>query len=79
MPVKLASATLVSARDLNDGEIAVLEDPAACFDSYRGDVVQRHNDKLVVLGKSSDNWFHIDCSHRFRVLRPGETLMITEN
>lgn len=83
MPVKLSSETaprLVSARDLQDGQLAVLEAPVSGYSEYAGRIVQRFSDRLISIGIAWPHGkFGLGCGHKFRVLDPGETIEITAN
>jgi len=72
----------IAARDLPDGEIAVITywHPGG-FKYHVGEVVQRHEEKLVTLGKTcGHSWSdarRIPTECRVRVLKPGELIEVT--
>lgn len=70
--------TTVMAKDLEDGQIAVIVEN---FSDYKGRVVQKYADKLITLGRSSENgWCNGDSvTLLVRILEEGELLTVTNN
>lgn len=72
----------IPVRELKDGQIGVITGCPSSGRDFAGDIIQRHEQYLISIGRSSEySWNHIPTSDDFRVriLGEGETLVITNN